>query len=78
VSVRGTRVTEVVPVGEEFRFVCADGKTGAASFFSPRVSLTSFLSLKELSRSTGYPFITAFIAMVSNMRASRSLPMARG
>jgi thioredoxin reductase len=31
VSVRGTRVTEVVPAGEEFTFVCADGTTGAAS-----------------------------------------------
>jgi thioredoxin reductase len=31
VSVRRTRVTEVVPAGEEFRFVCADGTTGAAS-----------------------------------------------
>jgi thioredoxin reductase len=31
VSVRGTRVIEVVPAGEEFRFVCADGTTGTAS-----------------------------------------------
>ena len=31
VSVRRTRVIEVVPAGEEFRFVCADGTTGAAS-----------------------------------------------
>jgi hypothetical protein len=31
VSVRGTRVTEVVPAGEELRFVCADGTAGAAS-----------------------------------------------
>jgi thioredoxin reductase len=31
VSVRGTRVTEVLPAGERFRFVCADGTTGVAS-----------------------------------------------
>jgi thioredoxin reductase len=31
VSVRGTRVTGVIPAGEEFRFVCADGTMGTAS-----------------------------------------------
>jgi thioredoxin reductase len=31
VSMRGTRVASVIPAGEEFRFVCADGTTGAAS-----------------------------------------------
>ena len=31
VSVRGTRVTEIIPAGEEFEFVCADGTTGTAS-----------------------------------------------
>ena len=31
VSVRGTRVTEVTPTGNEFEFVCADGTSGIAS-----------------------------------------------
>ena len=31
VSVRGTRVTEITPTGNEFEFVCADGTTGIAS-----------------------------------------------
>ena len=31
VSVRGTRVTDISPAGEEFEFVCADGTTGTAS-----------------------------------------------
>jgi thioredoxin reductase len=31
VSVRGTRVTDISPAGQEFQFVCADGTTGAAS-----------------------------------------------
>ena len=31
VSVRGTRVTDIIPAGEEFEFVCADGTTGTAS-----------------------------------------------
>jgi thioredoxin reductase len=31
VSVRGTRVTGVIPAGEEFEFVCADGTRGTAS-----------------------------------------------
>ena len=31
VSVRGTRVTDIIPGGEEFEFVCADGTTGTAS-----------------------------------------------
>ena len=31
VSVRGTRVTLVIPAGEEFEFVCGDGTTGTAS-----------------------------------------------
>ena len=28
---RGTRVTDISPAGQEFQFVCADGTTGAAS-----------------------------------------------
>ena len=31
VAVRGARVTEIVPTGEEFKFVCADGTNGTAS-----------------------------------------------
>ena len=31
VSVRGTRVTDIIPAGEAFKFVCADGTTGTAS-----------------------------------------------
>ena len=31
VSVRGTRVTNIIPAGEKFEFVCADGMTGTAS-----------------------------------------------
>jgi thioredoxin reductase len=31
VSVRGTRVAGVIPAGEEFEFVCADGARGTAS-----------------------------------------------
>ena len=31
VSVRGTRVTDVIPAGGKFAFVCADGTTGFAS-----------------------------------------------
>src|SRR6185436_9802030 len=31
VSMRGTRVTEVIRGGEAFEFVCADGTTGTAS-----------------------------------------------
>ena len=31
VAVRGTRVTDIVPAGEEFKFVCADGTHGTAS-----------------------------------------------
>jgi len=31
VSVRGTRVTDVIPAGGKFEFVCADGTTGFAS-----------------------------------------------
>ncbi len=31
VEVRGTRVTDIVPAGEAFKFVCADGTHGTAS-----------------------------------------------
>ena len=31
VEVRGTRVTDIVPAGEAFNFVCADGTHGTAS-----------------------------------------------
>jgi thioredoxin reductase len=31
VSVRGTKVTDVTPVGDEFGFSCTDGTTGAAA-----------------------------------------------
>ena len=31
VEVRGTRVTDIVPAGEAFEFVCADGTHGTAS-----------------------------------------------
>jgi thioredoxin reductase len=31
ISVRGTRVTDITPTGNEFEFVCADGTTGIAS-----------------------------------------------
>lgn len=30
-SLRGTRVTDITPTGDEFEFVCADGTTGIAS-----------------------------------------------
>jgi thioredoxin reductase len=31
ISLRGTRVTDITPTGDEFEFVCADGTTGIAS-----------------------------------------------
>ena len=31
ISVRGTRVTDIIPADEQFEFVCADGMTGTAS-----------------------------------------------
>src|SRR5436190_23261524 len=31
VSVLGTRVTDIIPAGGKFEFVCADGTTGTAS-----------------------------------------------
>jgi thioredoxin reductase len=31
VSMRGTRVTDIVPIDDAFRFTCADGTTGSAS-----------------------------------------------
>jgi thioredoxin reductase len=31
ISVRGTRVTDIIPRGDEFEFVCSDGTTGSTS-----------------------------------------------
>ena len=31
ISLRGTRVTDIIPRGDEFEFVCADGTTGSTS-----------------------------------------------
>ena len=72
ISVRGTRVTDIIPAGEKFEFVCADGMTGTAS----KVLLTTGLvdELPELegsNLSTGFPSIIVFTATVSNTQASR-------
>ena len=31
ISLRGTRVTDIIPRGDDFEFVCADGTTGSTS-----------------------------------------------
>ena len=75
---RGTRVTEVVPAGEEFRFVCADGMTGAASKILLATGLVDELpDVERIEPLYGLSVHHCLYCDVSNTRVSRSPPVVR-
>ena len=72
VSVRATRVNEILPTGNEFEFVCADGTTGILQKSCLRPALlTSFQNLAESSLYTACQFIIVSTATASNTRGSQ-------
>lgn len=72
------RVTDIVPAGEAFNFVCADGTPGSASKVLLATGLVDDLpELTGLEPPYGVLCITVFTATVLNMLGSRWLPMAR-
>ncbi len=79
VSVCGTRVTDIIPAGEEFNLPARTGRTARLqrSCSSNGCSLTSFLNSTVSNPSTGFPCITVFTVTVSNMPECRSPPIAR-
>jgi thioredoxin reductase len=77
VEVRGTPVTAIVPAGEAFKFVCADGTHGTALKVLLATGLVDELPELGSNPSTGFRCITVSTATVSNMPGSRWPPMAR-
>jgi thioredoxin reductase len=71
ISLRGTRVTDITPTGDEFEFVCADGTTGIASKVLLATGLVDELpDLLESKLYTAFPSIIVSTATASNMRES--------
>jgi thioredoxin reductase len=65
VSVRGTRVTDIVSVGGSFEFSCADGTTGGASKILLATGLVDdFLNSLASNLSTAFQSTIVFIAML--------------